>query len=185
VREAALFEPGHDGREIDLAGPRRHVHVPGVQVILDRHAHHETVDGCGILNRVKPAVGIVVDVARIVPEAEMAVPDEFDHFAALRTGGVPAAVRFDAQADFLLGGIITTGGDDPVVVVVMFRVADAGKHQSGRTDDCAGVDHSSQSLGRRVWVGREEIARIDVRDLQSTFFDFLADAEGLIGCCCG
>jgi len=53
---------------------RGHIHILGMQIVLDRHAHYESIDGRRVIHGIEPAVRVIVNVARIVPEPEVAVP---------------------------------------------------------------------------------------------------------------
>ena len=100
-----------------------HQHFLGRQEVLHAHPDHQAVHGGGILHRVELAVRVVEDIARVIPQPEVLLADQLDGFAALRAGGVLAAVRLDAEADAFRGGVVAALGNGLVVELVELLVA--------------------------------------------------------------
>jgi hypothetical protein len=174
--EAAGLEPGEDRREIDHPGPRRDVDVLGRLEILDGHSHNQPVDARGVVHRVELAVGVIEDVAGVVPDAEVLVPHELDRLAALRAGGVEPAVRLDADPHALFGRVVAALGDRLVVGLVELGIADAAHEQIHRPACGAVVDQSPEPFdaGFEGFPDRN-IAPVHRDHLEIAFLDLFGD----------
>src|ERR1035437_10700285 len=104
MRAAAFLEAREDRREIHLAGPDIHQHFLRRAEVLDAHPDYQAIDCGGICYRVKLAVRVVEDIARVIPQAEVLLADQVNGFAALGAGRVSPAVRLDAKAEAFRGG---------------------------------------------------------------------------------
>src|SRR6476660_6982288 len=66
--------------------------------ILHTHPYHESVDRRCIVYGVQATIRIIEDVNRLVPKAELFAPNTLDNPATLGSGGILAAVGFDAES---------------------------------------------------------------------------------------
>ena len=82
----------HDFLEVYLPGAGSHHHFFWGLEILYTHAGYQTIDGWRVIHRVQFALGIKENVAGIVPDAEVFVPDQFNYFPAFSAVGIFAAI---------------------------------------------------------------------------------------------
>jgi len=138
--ESAGVQQGKDDTEIDLPRARRHQDVLRVTIVFHAHAADKAVHRRRVHYRAQLAVGVIVDIARIVPDAEVLVADRLDGPATLRARGIEPTVRLDADTDAPLGRIVAAFGNGLVVGVVELAVAGAAHEQVRRTAGSAVVD---------------------------------------------